>query len=134
MIKVPPPQSTSCQPPIQRADWNDISTLTQRMLEVSEELARMSEDIADARTVREFSSDRRKRSLAMAVREFLVSDSATAAETKGRASVAYGEAIARQAEDLILAEQTIAKFEAKLTLWKSLQSALSALRTVAGNV
>lgn len=120
--------------PPQRLDHNDISALTTALIAASDELAAMTADVAKARVVREFSGDRRKRALALSVREFLKDDSATAAETRGRASVAYGEALDSLSEDLQEAESVIARHDAALVRWKSLQSTLSCMKQVASNI
>lgn len=119
----------------QRIDHSDISALTEQLLRSSDELVAMTEQIAQARQVLEYDSDLRKRALATAVREHLIAgESAAAAETYGRASIGYGEALDKLKAGYTAAEQVRAEHDAKLTHWKSIQSALSCLKTVAGNV
>lgn len=78
----------------QRLDHTDISALTEQLLRASDELAAMTEHVAQARQVLEYDSDLRKRALATSVREHLIAgESAAAAETYGRASIGYGEAL-----------------------------------------
>lgn len=115
-------------------DYHDLSSLTEQLVAASDELSRMSDEVAKARTIREFSSDRRKRSLAVSTREFLDKESAAAAEVKGRASVLYGEALEQQQNELYEAERTVAKYEATRIKWESLRSALSTWKAVSGNV
>lgn len=119
--------------PPQRLDHNDISALTTALLLASDELAAMTEAVAKARVVREFSGDRRKRALALSVREFLKDDTATASETKGRASELYGEALNAQAKELTEAERVVAAHDAARVRWESIRSALSCLKAVTGN-
>ena len=95
----------------------------------------MTDDVAKARVCREYDSDRRKRALADRVREFLVAgDSASAAETKGRASEGYGEALQRLQSDLNAAEGVIARYEAKKVMWESLRSNTALARSIVSNV
>ena len=130
MIK--PPYSAPSRPA--KADFSTVESVQKALIEASEMLAGMTEAVAAARTVKEFSSDRRKRSLALSVREFLEDESAAAAETRGRASVAYGEAIDAQAKELETAERTIAEWESARIKWESARSCLSSLRAIAANV
>lgn len=117
-----------------RADWSDLELVQRHLVEASEALAGMTADVAKARQIREHNSDLRKRALALAVREFLADESAAAAETRGRASVAYGEHLQQSAKDLELAELAISNWEACMVRWKSAQSVLSSLKAVASNI
>lgn len=120
--------------PPQRLDHNDISALTTALLLASDELAAMTADVAKARVIKEFTNDRLKRALATQVREFLVAgDSATASETKGRASLGYGEALDALSADLENAEGVITRHDAARVKWESIRSALSCLKAVTGN-
>lgn len=122
------------KPPSERLDYSTIEAISERLIEAAEQLAAMNERVALARQVREYSGDRLKRSLALAVREFLHEGSATAAETKGRASVAYGEALVQQAEQFSEAERIIAEHDAARIKWESARSLLSCMRQIAANV
>lgn len=129
-MKTPAPTHAANRP-----DYTDASTLADRLMQTAEELAGMTEGVAKARVVREFHGERVKRALATQVREFLASkDSATAAETKGRASVGYGEALMALETDLLQAEQVIAAHEAKRVLWESLRSNTALARSIVSNV
>lgn len=128
MIKAP----TQPKPP-SHLDAQDVSSLTTQLMQAADELARTTDAVAQARTIREYDSDRRKRALAERVREFIIAgDSAAAAETKGRASVGYGEDLDGLQADLIAAEKVIAAHDALLIRWKSLQSTLSCLKQTIG--
>ncbi len=95
----------------------------------------MVDEIAKARQVKEFSSDRMKRALALSVREFLAAgDSAAASETKGRASVAYGEAIEELSKQFEAAESVISRWTAVQARFDASRSILSSLRAIAGNL
>lgn len=120
--------------PPRRLDHNDISALTTALMAASDELAAMTEAVAKARVVRDFSGDRLKRALALQMREQLVAGkSGVAAETFGRASIAYGEAMEALAIDLQEAERVVAAHDAARVKWESIRSALSCLKAVTGN-
>ena len=122
-------------PPPDRPDFSTVESVSQRLLEASDRLAAMTADVANARQIREFAGDRRKRSLALAVREFLIAgDSASAAETKGRASAIYGEELDKQARAMEIAERMIAEHDAERIKWESARSLLSTLKMIANNV
>lgn len=117
------------------SDFSTIESAQRQLAQASEELSGMTESVAKARQVREFHSDRLKRALAVSVREFLAAgDSATAADTKGRASVAYGEALDQLSIQYGAAEAVIAKWEATRIHWESARSILSSLRAIVSNV
>jgi hypothetical protein len=55
------------------------------------DMAALASDVADSKTIKEFSNDRLKRAFSVEVERFLSSgDSAAAAEHKARASAQYG--------------------------------------------
>lgn len=120
--------------PAKPVDYNDLSSLTEQLIAASDELSRMSEAVAKAKTIREFSPDRRKRALAISTREFLDKESAAAAEVKGRSAVLYGEALDQQQKDLYESECCLSNYEACRIRWETLRSALSTWRSVAGNI
>lgn len=121
------------QPP-QRLDYSTVEAVSARLIETADELSGMTEAVATARQIREFSGDRRKRALCLPMREFIVTgESAAAAETKARASAIYGEELDRQAQQLRDAELVIAGYEACRVRWESARSCLSALRNIAAN-
>lgn len=121
--------------PVQRlqpVDGNDIASLSTRLLAQAKDLASMAAAVGQARVIREMHSDRCKRALAFACREFLAQgDSASAAETKGRASISYGEALDKLKAELTVAEETLADYEGKRHLWEATRSALSVLKHAA---
>ena len=121
------------QPPA-KADFSTVESVQRELVDASDVIASMTSEVASARTIREFASDRRKRALALATREFVVGNSATAAEALGRGSMAYGEALDAQAKELENAERVIAENEAARIRWESARSVLSSLRAIASNV
>lgn len=122
------------QKPKQPLDFNDLSSLTRQLIETSEELSAMSDEVAKAKTIREFSSDLRKRALALATREHIDKESAAAADVKGRASVRYGEELEQLNQDLSRAEHTLSRHDALRIRWESLRSCLSCWKQVSGNI
>lgn len=121
--------------PSEPIDFSSVESVQRALLVVSDELTAMTEDVAKARTVREFEGDRRKRALALAVREFLAQgDSAAAADTKGRASVAYGEVLDAQSEQFEAAESILTRWDALRARFDAARSVLSSLRAIAGQV
>jgi hypothetical protein len=117
------------------ADYSTIEEVSARLIEASDRLGELTGAVAKARQIREYDSDRRKRALSCAVRDFLnEGDSATAAEHKARASESYAELMKATARDLITAEQTIAEWEAVKCRWESARSLLSVQKQILGNL
>jgi hypothetical protein len=118
-----------------RLDHSDTVSLMDRLMAVADELGAMTSSVAAARVVKEFHGDRMKRALATYVREFLIAgDSASAAETKGRASQGYGENSQRLRHELEIAEQALADHDAKKIEWESLRSSAALARSIASNI
>lgn len=109
------------------ADHSDISALQQKLLEHSDALSAMANDLGMAKTVREFSGDQRKRCLAIAALPLLKAGaSAAAAEMEARGEAQYGAALKQLERDLANAETVIAQHEARRIAWESCRSILSA--------
>lgn len=130
-MPIHPPRNAP-EPP--RPDHNDVTALSDRLLGLADELARQAPNVAKARQVKEYDGERRKRALALQVREYLKDDSAAAAETKGRASVAYGEQLDMLAGQLTAAEALVAEFEATKCQFDAVRSVLSCLKQISGNI
>lgn len=121
--------------PVLTADYSTIEGISQALVKASDELASMADAVARARQVRDYDSDRRKRALATAVRDFLSEgDSSAAAEHKARASESYGAMMKQTGKDLILAEKTIAEYEATKIKWETARSLLSVQKQIVGNL
>jgi hypothetical protein len=113
------------------ADFTNIEGISRRLYVVTEELSAMAPLYAKAKQIREFDSDRRKRTLATFVVGFLnLGKSAADAEHRARASEPYGEAMRACGADLVHAEQTIAEWTAKQAQFEALRSLLSVQRTI----
>lgn len=112
-------------------DHGEIEAVQKRMFEAEQRLWKLVPKVATARQVREYDGDRRKNRLARATLPFLeAGDSATAAETKARASESYMtdmDAIRRDYRD---AEHVIAEWEAAKVSFESARSVLSLQKTV----
>lgn len=121
--------------PKQPVDASDVATMQHAMMDAAESLTEMAGDVASALTVLEYDGERRKRALALIVREFLATgDSASAADTKGRASEAYGEALTKQAGQLEAAQAVIARREAARMRWETARSCLAMSRATISNL
>jgi hypothetical protein len=107
----------------------DNDTVTKAMKAMNEcalAIAKMTSDLADARTVKEFSSDRVKRAFSVEVERFLTAgDSATASEHKARASAQYGSSLHDLGEQYKTAMRTIEQHEGLKVRFESARSILS---------
>ncbi len=96
-------------------------------------LADMAEAIADAKQIKEYDSDRRKRALADVVAGLLeMGESAAAAEHKARASKGYGDELSKLSLQYREALRVIEKADAQRVLWESARSLLSVERAKIG--
>lgn len=121
--------------PRQPVDHNDLSALTKRLLLVSNEITAMSNQLAQARVIREAHGDRTKRLLAGEMRQALRDgDSASKAESMARSSEDYSKGLDLLHDDLRTAETVIAAYDAKRIEWESVRSVLSTLKTTAGQL
>lgn len=120
-------------PMLVAADYSTIEAISARLIEASDALGRQTERVAKARMVRDYDSDRRKRALSCAVKDFLDEGvSAAAAEHKARASESYAELMKSTGKDLLAAEQAIAEWEATKCRWESARSLLSVQKSIIG--
>lgn len=110
-------------------DNDRIVYAEKQMLKTAKAMESMAESVAAAKQVKEFSSDRHKRLLAIAMKVFLdMGESAAASECKARASEAYGNGLITLAEQYQSALETIEKHDATRILWESNRSLLSCER------
>lgn len=108
------------------ADHGDLKVIEERMRKCSVELLKMSDDVADALTVKSFSSERHKRALAIVVAEHLAADgSAAAAEYNARASAAYGSQLHDLTEQYRSAMRVLEKADAIKTMFESARSMMA---------
>lgn len=107
-------------------DSDTISKAQAQMNRCAMDLAKLSNDVADAKTVREFSGDRLKRAFSVSVVEFLdAGDSGVASEHKARASKAYGAALHDLGEQYKTAMRVIEQYDGLKVQFESARSLLS---------
>ncbi len=107
-------------------DNDNITKAEAMMSRCASELVKMSADVADAKTVKEFSSDRLKRAFSVEVARFLdAGDSGVAAEHKARASKEYGTHLHDLREQYKTALREIEKHDALKVQFESARSILS---------
>lgn len=118
-------------------DYTDLTELSRALMEVTEQLLTGAQSVGAARQIREFSSDRRKRALALAIKDVLSVTpnlSATAAENQARTLPGYAEAMKKLQNELQIAEQAIAENEALRARHDSLRSLLSFQKSLTSNL
>lgn len=115
-------------------DYSDIAQIQQALMEASDELSRMTDEVAKARQVKEWDSERRKAALSCQVAPMLGEGSAAAAEHKARASDAYHKAMHALSTDLYAAEKAILKYETTRIRWESARSLLSIAKTITNTI
>ena len=115
------------------SDHDTIVAAQTQMQEAVLELEQASNDIAKAKTVKEFSSDQRKIMLATCVKFYLdAGEGLGAAEHKARASDAFAEALGKRMAEYQVACETIEAAEALKLKFASAQSILSAEKAKIG--
>lgn len=107
-------------------DQDTIAQAQKQMQKCALELQTLAQDVADAKTVKEFSSDRLKRAFSGAVSEFLgAGDGLGASEHQARASTAYGAHLADLELQYKEAMRVIEKHDAIKIMFESARSILS---------
>lgn len=108
------------------ADHGTVLQAQVQLQRCAKALESMSDSVADAKQIKEYDSDRRKRSLADVMAVLLDGgESAAAAECKARASKAYGDALIHLGVQYREALRVIERYEAQRILWESSRSLLS---------
>lgn len=115
-------------------DHSDIAAIQQRLMEASDELSSLVDEVAKARQVKEWDGERRKAALGRAVTPLLADNSAAAAEHKARASEAYEKEMGVLARDLFSAEKSILKYDTTRIKWESARSLLSIAKTITDRI
>lgn len=111
-------------------DHSDIAAIQERLVEASDALAAMVDEVAKARQIKEWDGERRKAALSSQVAPLLVNNSAAAAEHQARASDAYHKAMHALGTDLYAAEKSILKYETTRIRWESARSLLSIAKSI----
>jgi hypothetical protein len=109
----------------QSADFLDLARASRELERLSAQLSVMVEEVADARLVREYDSERRKACLSRCVMAAFKagSDSSARAEHEARASERY-------AEDMKTLGQNLAHAESILTNYEVLKIKIDSVRTL----
>jgi hypothetical protein len=114
-------------------DSDTITKAQQQMNRAALDIAKLANDVADAKTIKEFSGDRMKRALSVQVASFLeTGDSGVAAEHKSRASKEYGTHLHDLEEQYKTAMRVIEKYEGLKVRFESARSILSVERQKLG--
>ena len=113
----------------QLADWTDVAELQRRMADTLQQMESMIGQMAIARQVKEFSTEQRKRLLAVAAFPLIkVGGSATASETEAKAGEPYRVALEQLGKQLVAAEETTLKWVTLRLRWETCRSLLTMQR------
>lgn len=115
-------------------DFSDLFRATKELASELSKLSAMSKDVAAARTVKEFSSDRKKNALSKAVLQAFKegSKSSAEAEHKAFASAQFETAMSALTKQYTEAEQAIAEWTVCSMKIESLRSIIAVHRQIAG--
>ncbi len=112
--------------PSQIADWSDLAGLQAKLIEAVEAMQAMSDEVGTAKTILEFSGERKKRALARGCAAAIAGgDSVAKAESESRASEAYGKELSVLQKEHEAAEQSIARWDVERIKWESCRSLIS---------
>lgn len=122
--------------PASGPDFADSKNLADALMRQADELQRMAPDVAKARTILEFSSDRRKIALGAAFKRAreVGATSATEAEHYARSSAEYQTTLAKLESDHEAAEAVIQRHRAAESKFEAIRSALSLQKTITATV
>lgn len=111
--------------PLQPADFLDLSKASRELERLSTKLYGMVQNVADARLVREYDSERRKTCLSRCVMAAFKAgaDSSSKAEHEARASERF-------AQDMKMLGENLAKAECILTEYEVLKIQIDSVRTL----
>jgi len=111
------------------ADWSDVAGLQRSLVESCTAIAQSTTDVALAKHVITYDSDRRKRALARAMSPALAGgSSAPKAEAEARACESYSEEMKRLGKEFAAASQVILDYEASKLKWETARSLLAMQR------
>lgn len=117
------------------SDHSDIAAIQKQLNDAALKLAAMTLQVAKARQVLSWESERRKVALAKLVAGYLEQgESASAAEFKARAHPDYTKQVATMFSQCHDAQKVIADHEATRTIWDSARSLLSMQKAIVDNV
>lgn len=99
--------------PDSKADYGECAELQKRLLTAVATLERLAPEVALARHVVSYDSDRRKRCLAVVAAPLLAAGSSSAAaETEARASELYTASMKQLGAEYVSAEKAVTEWEA----------------------
>jgi len=108
------------------SDFTDIKKVSERLRNANNALHEIVPEVAKARQIKEFASDRRKALLARCTAPFLeAGDSVASAEAKARANDSYKTELEILAAQYQFAEHTLAKYSALQATFDAARSLLS---------
>lgn len=116
------------------ADFTDSQHAEQRLRDAANRLQRMAKDVAKAKQVREFASDRRKNLLARYQAPLLATTSYAASEPIARANEAYQAEFEDLAAQFADAEHVLAEWAATNATLEAARSILSLNKTLIQNM
>lgn len=115
------------------SDAGQIAILEKRLAFYCRLLTESVNAVAKARQIKDFNSDQRKRVLSVAMKPFLDDgDSATAAETRARASDWHGEQLIALAAAYEEAERALVQHDANVACYDAARSLLALQRQLVG--
>lgn len=110
-------------------DQDTIAKAQKQMNQTALEIVKMSPDVADAKTIKEFNGDRLKRALSVAVEEHIFkAGSVSGAEHLARAGNLYGTSLNDLSEQYKAALRVIEQHEALKIKFESARSILAVER------
>lgn len=112
----------------QTADASDLYKLTNRLQTLTQQLEKMAPDIAAAKQIDRYDSDRRKNLLAEYTEPLLSDRSSAAAETIARANAQYKADLQRLSQELLAALTTLARADALQAQFEATRSILSSVK------
>lgn len=118
----------------QQSGWEDIADIERRLERIVDDLATMAKDVAAARQIQDFSSDRRKSALADAIEIVMANKpdaSVSAAEHAARALPSYKQKMKELVQESVKAETAIATWQVLHARFDCLRSILSTRKEIA---
>jgi hypothetical protein len=106
-------------------DAHDIYRLSGQLENLAIQLEQLASEVAAAKTVKEYDSDRRKQLLSEHVAPLLPHESASAAEHLARADTGYQERFKALRQELLTAHVTLARHDALQAKFEACRSILS---------
>lgn len=120
---------------VTQADFSDCLALQKKLVLAADKLSAMAGNVAMARHVTTFDSDRRKRALALSAAPLLAAgESSAAAETSARSSPEYQAAMTELGKQYTSAEKTLVEFETTKLQWETARSLIAFQRDLAKNL